>query len=163
MPIVAGIVQHGMRGYYLPLAAGVLLAVSAFMPRAYLGGVGFGGVPETSGIWILVLGLLAVLLATLSVVTRKNSRHPLLLVGMMALGLEFLAWQWTERTVTEQAWATAQASAIVMAEEPADMGPVSMGAGLFVGLAAASVISLFGLTIVVRQASTPYAPPNIDD
>jgi len=50
-----------------------------------------------------------------------------------------------------------------MAEEPAEMGPVSMGAGLFVGLAAASVISLFGLTIVVRQASTPYVPPNIDD
>ena len=35
---------------------------------------------------MLGLGILAAVLALLSVVTRKNSRHPLLLVGLAAFG-----------------------------------------------------------------------------
>ena len=163
MPSVDAILSHGMRAYYLPLIAGVVLAASAFLPQLYLGDVAFGGVSTSPGRWTLGLGLAAVLLASLSLVTRKNSRHPLLLVGLMAIGLQFLGWQWMARAVTEQAWATSQAAAIVTNAEPVDMGPTTRGVGLYVGLAAASVITLFGLTIVVKQVSTPYAAPHDDD
>src|SRR5688572_31381423 len=70
-----------MRAYYLPFVAGALLVVSAFLPWVVIGGVGVGGVPAASALWILALGVAAMILASLSVMTRKNSRHPLLLIG----------------------------------------------------------------------------------
>lgn len=151
-----------MRAYYLPFAAGAALAASAFLPWVTIGGVGVGGVPAGSALWVLALGVAAMVLAGLSVATRKNSRHPLLLVGLIALAIEFLAWQWLSRSVAEQAWASAQASAIVAGGRAASVGPPSVGAGLYLGIAAASVIVLFGLTIVVKRVARPYAPPEDD-
>ena len=86
-----------MRAYYIPAAAGVLLVVSAFLPWMHVGDVPLGGVPDTAGLWILGLGALAVLLAGLSIWTRKNSRHPLLLVGLAAFAIMFLGYQWMSR------------------------------------------------------------------
>lgn len=154
--------HHRMRAYYLPFAAGGLLVVSAFLPWVVQGGVGIGGVPSASALWILGLGLSAMILALLSVITRKNSRHPLLLVGLVALAIEFLAWRWMQRSVAEQAWASANAAAIVAGGRAAAVGPPSVGAGIYLGVAAALVIVLFGLTIVVKRASRPYAPPEDD-
>jgi hypothetical protein len=154
--------RHRMRAYYVPFAAGAALAVSAFLPWVIHGGVGFGGFPSASGLWIVGLGLAAMLLAGLSVATRKNSRHPLLLVGLVALAIEFLAWQWMERSVMEQAWASAQAAAIVAGGEAATVGQTSVGAGLYLGFGAAIIIVIFGLTIVVKQAGRPYAAPEDD-
>jgi len=154
--------KHRMRAYYLPFVAGALLAASAFLPWVVHGGVGLGGVPSISALWILGLGLAAMTLAFLSVITRKNSRHPLLLVGLVALAIEFLAWQWMQRSVSEQAWASAQASAIVQGGTAREVAAPSMGSGLYLGLAAAAVIVLFGLTIVVKRVSRPYAAPEDD-
>jgi hypothetical protein len=154
--------HHRMRAYYLPLAAGALLAVSAFLPWVVHAGAGLGGVPSPSALWILGLGLAAMVLAFLSVITRKNSRHPLLLVGLVALAIEFLAWQWMQRSVAEQAWASAQARAIVEGGRAAAPGATTAGAGLYLGAFAAIVIVLFGLTIVVKKASHPYAAPEDD-
>jgi hypothetical protein len=151
-----------MRAYYLPLVAGALLVASAFLPWIVHGGVGFGGFPSASGLWILALGLAAMLLATLSVITRKNSRHPLLLVGLVALAVEFLAWQWMQRSVSEQAWASANAAAIVAGGRAASVAQTRLGPGLYLGIPAAIVIVLFGLTIVVKKAASPYAPPEDD-
>jgi hypothetical protein len=151
-----------MRAYYLPFAAGAVLVVSAFLPWVVIGGVGVGGVPAASALWILGLGVAAMILASLSVMTRKNSRHPLLLVGLVALAIEFLAWQWMQRSVAEQAWASAQAAAIVAGGPAATVGIPSIGAGIYLGIAAAIVIVLFGLTIVFRQVSGPYAAPEDD-
>lgn len=154
--------QHRMRAYYVPFAAGVLLAASAFLPWIVHAGVGVGGVPAAAALWILALGLAAMLLAGLSVVTRRNSRHPLLLVGLVALAIEFLGWQWIRRSVAEQAWASAQASAIIAGGRVESVGEPSIGAGLYVGVPAALLIVLFGLTIVVKTASRPYAAPEDD-
>ena len=151
-----------MRAYYLPFAAGALLAASAFLPWIIHAGVGLGGVPSTAALWILALGLAAMLLAALSVATRKNSRHPLLLVGLVALAIEFLGWQWMRRSVAEQAWASAQAAAIVAGGGPPVVGETSIGAGLYVGIPAALLIVLFGLTIIVKSAPRPYAAPEDD-
>lgn len=154
--------HHRMRAYYLPFAAGAVLVVSAFLPWVMIGGVGVGGVPAASALWILGLGVAAMILAALSVVTRRNSRHPLLLVGLVALAVQFLAWQWMRRAVAEQAWANAQASAIVAGGAAAEVGVPTVGSGIYLGIAAAVVIVLFGLTIVLKKVARPYAPPEDD-
>ena len=158
----AEIRRHRMRAYYLPLVAGGLLAASAFMPWVVQGGIGVGGVPSASALWILGLGLVAMVLASLSVMTRKNSRHPLLLVGLVALAIEFLAWQWMQRSLSEQAWATSQARAIVEGGRAIAPGATTIGAGLYLGVLASAVLVLFGLTIVVKKAGQPYAAPEDD-
>jgi hypothetical protein len=152
-----------MRAYYLPASAGVLLAVSAFLPWMSVGGVSLGGVPDAAGLWILGLGALAVLLAGLSLWTRKNSRHPLLLVGLTAIAILVLGYQWMSRTVRDAAWAQAQASAIVN-NVPAGAAPeTAIGPGMYLGLIAASVLVLFGLTIVVKRVPSAYAVSEDDD
>ena len=152
-----------MRAYYIPASAGVMLVISAFLPWMHIGDVRLGGVPETAGIWILGLGILAVLLAGLSIWTRKNSRHPLLLVGLAAFAIMFLGYQWMSRTVRNAAWAQAQASAIVN-DIPASAAPeTAVGLGIYLGLLAATVLVLFGLTIVVKRVPKAYAVSEDDD
>ena len=155
--------RHGMRAYYLPLAAGVLLAASAFMPWMLMGEVRVGGVPGVAGLGVLGLGVLAAVLAALSVVTRKNSRHPLLLVGLAAFAVLLTSERLMERQVSEQAWARAQARAIVAGGAPSELPEPAMAPGAWLGLSAAAAITLFGLTIVVRRAAQPYAEPEDDD
>ena len=129
----------------------------------HVGDVPLGGVPDTAALWISGLGGLAVLLAGLSIWTRKNSRHPLLLVGLAALAIMFLGYQWMSRTVRDAAWAQAQASAIVN-DVPAGASPATaVGLGIYLGLAAATVLVLFGLTIVVKRVPSAYAVPEDDD
>jgi len=152
-----------MRAYYIPASAGILLIVSAFLPWMRLGDVSLGGVPDTAGWWVLALGVLAVLLAGLSIWTRKNSRHPLLLVGLAALAIIFLGYQWMVRTVRDLAWAQAQARAIVE-NVPVGADPVTaVGPGIYLGLLASIVLVGFGLTIVVRRVPRAYAVSEDDD
>ena len=152
-----------MRAYYIPASAGVLLAVSAFVPWMYVGDVSLGGFPDTAGWWILGLGSLAVLLAVLSIVTRKNSRHPLLLVGLTAFAIMFLGYQWMSRTVRDAAWAQAQAQAIVNDVPAGAPPPTAIGLGIYLGIIAATVLVVFGLTIVVKRVPSAYAAPEDDD
>lgn len=152
-----------MRAYYFPAAAGILLIVSSFLPWLLIGEVSLGGVPDAAGWSILVLGAIAVLLAALSIWTRKNSRHPLLLVGLAAFAILFLGYQWMSRSVRDSAWAQAQARAIVN-DVPADAAPeTSIGPGVYLGLTAATVLVLFGLTIVVKRVPRAYAVSEDDD
>jgi hypothetical protein len=152
-----------MRGYFIPVGAGMALIVSAFLPWVIVDGVSRTGVSDTTGLWTAGLGLVAAILAVLSLVTRKNSRHPLLVVGLAALGIQFLAWRIMPRLVGEQALTMSQAVAIV-ANAPAPTPPVPVvGSGIYLGLAAATVIVGFGLTIIVRRAATPYALVEQDD
>jgi prepilin signal peptidase PulO-like enzyme (type II secretory pathway) len=152
-----------MRAYYIPAAAGVLLIVSAFLPWMVVGDVTLGGVPDAAGWWILGLGALAVLLAALSIWTRKNSRHPLLLVGLTASAIMFLGYQWMARTVRDSAWAQAQARAIVENVPVSDAPPTAVGPGIYLGVVAALVLVGFGLTIVIKRVPRAYAIPEDDD
>jgi hypothetical protein len=152
-----------MRAYYIPALAGALLVVSAFLPWMHVGNVTLGGVPDTAGFWILGLGALSVILAGLSIWTRKNSRHPLLLVGLMAFAIMFLGYQWMSRTVRDAAWAQAQAGQIVTGV-PAGAAPeTAVGLGIYLGLLAATILVLFGLTIVVKRVPRAYAVSQDDD
>jgi Na+/phosphate symporter len=163
MDRVRGVIQHPMRAYYWPIVAGVLLGSSAFMPWIVVGDLSFGGVPDIAGLWILGLAILVVILAGLSLATRKNSRHPLLLVGLFAFGTLFLAERLMDRTASQQGRAAAQARAIVEGGEvPPTLDPV-MAPGAYLGLAASTVVSLFGLTVVFKRAPQIYAEAEDDD
>ena len=96
--------RPGMRAYFFPLVAGIALAASAFLPWVVVGNdVALTGFPDTAALWITGLGAAAAVLATLSLITRKNSRHPLLLVGLVALGIMFLSWRIMPRTISSRA------------------------------------------------------------
>ena len=157
------VVRHSMRAYYVAIAAGLSLVVSAFLPWGFVGDSAIGGVPDVMGWWVLCLGVLAVVLASLSVLTRKNSRHPLLVVGLLSLGIMFLAHQLMTRTAEERIWLASQASSIVEGTAPVTQLEVVRGAGIFVGSTASVVLVLFGLTIVVKRVSKPYYVETDDD
>ena len=109
-----------------------------------------------------VSGVLAALLATLSLITRRL-RHPLLIIGLAAFGIMFIGYRFLERAATEQAWAVAQATEIVAGRSLAEPQVASIGAGAYTGLVASAVLVLFGLTIVFRRAANPYPEPEDDD
>ena len=152
-----------MRAYFVPLVAGAVLAGSAFLPWVVVQGVSMPGVPDVEALWIAGLGALAAVLALLSLITRRNSRHPLLIIGLFALGIMFLSWRIVPKTASERATTVAQAFAIV---EGTSMGAAPIadpGFGIYIGLAASTVLVAFGLTIVIKRAAQPYAVVTADD
>src|SRR5438034_6096854 len=136
---LGGVFRPGMRAYFIPLAAGAVLASSTFLPWVIVGGVQVNGVPDVAALWVAGLGTLAVVLAALSLVTRRNSRHPLLLIGLLALGIMFLSWRIMPRTAGERAQTISQAFAIVENAPMAEAPTALVGSGIYVGLVAACV------------------------
>jgi hypothetical protein len=153
-----------MRTYLVPLVAGLVLAASAFLPWITIDGESIAGFPGTTSLWVIGLGSVAALLATLSMITRRNSRHPLLIVGLVGLGITGLSWRIMPRSVEGRALTRSQAIAIVRGTEVRERPHAAAAAGLYVGMAASAAIAAFGLTIVIRRVSTPYvvADPNDD-
>ena len=160
---LGGMFRPGMRAYFIPLLAGVALTVSAFLPWVVVGDVALEGVPDVAALWIAGLGILAAVLATLSLITRKNSRHPLLLIGLVSLGIMFLSWRIMPRTAGERALTISQAFAIVENTPMTTTPTAVVGVGIYLGLVAASVLVAFGLTIVVKRVATPYVAISPDD
>lgn len=163
MSLSGGIFRPGMRGYFIPLAAGLVLTVSAFLPWVIVDGQSIAGVPEVWALWVVGLGALAAVLALLSLITRRNSRHPLLVIGLCALGIMFLSWRILPRTAGERAQTISQAFAIVEHRPPAAAPDTDVGIGIYIGLAASAILVLFGLTIVVKRASQAYVLTSPDD
>jgi predicted permease len=159
----AGIFRPGMRTYFIPLVAGVVLSVSAFLPWVVVGDVRLEGVPETAALWIIGLGAIAAVLAFLSLITRRNSRHPLLVVGLVALAIMFLSWRIMPRVAGERALILAEKLAILDNTPVRPTADALAGVGIYLGLAASAVIAAFGLTIVVRRASRPYQVQDPND
>jgi FtsH-binding integral membrane protein len=156
--------RPGMRAYFIPLASGVALAISAFLPWVVVNGVSMRGVPDVAALWALGIGVLSAVLAALSLITRRNSRHPLLVLGLAALGIMYLAFRIMPRMAGARALTVAQAFAIVE-NRPLDSEPTALvGIGIYVGLAASAALVAFGLTIVIKRASQPYvnSDPNDD-
>jgi hypothetical protein len=156
--------RPGMRAYFVPLVAGIILSVSAFLPWVIVGDTSIAGVPDVEALWVAGLGAIAAVLALLSLVTRRNSRHPLLIVGLFALGITFLSWRIMPRAAGDRARTLAQAFAIVDDMPAAPEAEAVVGVGIYLGVAASLAIVAFGLTIVLKRASTVYvvAPPDDD-
>ena len=159
-----GIFRPGMRAYFVPLVAGILLTTSVFLPWVIVGDVSIAGWPNVEAMWVAGLGVLAIVLAALSIITRKNSRHPLLLIGLFALGVTFLSWRILPSAAGERAKTMAQAFAIVDDKPEAPAAVPVVGIGIYLGVAASLALVAFGLTIVVKRAATVYvvAPPDDD-
>jgi hypothetical protein len=155
--------RPGMRTYLVPLLAGLAMVASAFLPWVVLEGESIIGFPATAALWVIGLGLVASLLATLSMITRRNSRHPLLIVGLVALGITGLSWRVLPPSVAQQALTRSQAIAIVRGTDTAARPHASVGTGLYVGVASSALIVGFGLTIVIKRASTPYVVDDPND
>ena len=155
--------RPGMRAYLIPLVSGLALAVSAFLPWVRVGEVSLEGASEMAALWVLGLGALAAVLATLSLVTRRNSRHPLLVVGLAAFGIMLLSWRIMPRMAVDRALTISQAVAIVEDAPMSDAPVARVGAGIYLGLAASFVLVGFGMTIVVKRVSQPYMPAEPDD
>jgi hypothetical protein len=152
-----------MRGYYVPLVAGIVLTASTFLPWVTIGETTLRGVPNLPALWVAGLGAIAAVLAALSLITRRNSRHPLLVVGLIALGIMILSWRIFPRSVGERALSLSQAFAIVEGRPLGESPEALIGSGIYVGLASSAAIALFGLTIVVKRVSRPYAVASPDD
>jgi FtsH-binding integral membrane protein len=152
-----------MRGYLIPLVGGIALVACAFMPWVHVGSVALAGFPDVFALWIIGLGALAAVLATLSMITRKNSRHPLLVVGLISLGIMFLSWRIMPRTAGDRALTVSQAFAIVENLPMQSETNAFAGSGIYVGLVASAAIVCFGLTIVVKRVQRPYSVPDPDD
>src|SRR5216117_3619196 len=158
-----GIFRPGMRGYFVPFSAGVVLTISACLPWVVVGGESIRGVPDVPALWVLGLGVIAAVLAMLSLITRRNSRHPLLIVGLFALGIMFLSWRIMPQTAGERALTISQAFAIVE-NTPLGAAPhAAVGSGIYLGLASSAVLVAFGLTIVLKRVSKPYVAEIKDD
>jgi steroid 5-alpha reductase family enzyme len=155
--------RPAMRGYFVPLAAGLLLTASTFLPWVIIGDTTLTGMPTVPALWVAGLGAIAAVLAVLSIITRKNSRHPLLVVGLVALGIMVLSWRVMPRTAGERAFTLRQAFAIVEDTPVGEAQTALTGSGIYLGLAASAVIVAFGLTIVVKRASQPYVVASGDD
>ena len=160
---LAIIFRPGMRGYFVPLIAGLVLLVSTFLPWVIVNDISLRGVPDVPALWVAGLGAIAAILAFLSLLTRRNSRHPLLIVGLAALGIMLLAWRIMPSTAGDHAWILSQAQAIAT-DTPAGAAPIAnVGIGIYIGMAASVVLVCFGLTIVVKRASTAYVVASPDD
>jgi hypothetical protein len=155
--------RPGMRAYFIPLLSGIALSLSAFLPWIHVGDVSLSGMTEMAALWILGFGALAAVLATLSLITRRNSRHPLLVIGLASLGIMFLSWRIMPRMAGERALTRSQAVAIVGGSSRVDPPVTRVGTGIYLGLIASTVLVAFGMTIVVRRASQPYTVVSTDD
>ena len=155
--------RPGMRAYFAPLVAGIALVISAFLPWVHIGDLVLNGLSEMSALWLIGLGVLATVLATLSLITRRNSRHPLLVIGLVALGIAFLNWRILPRMALERALTRWQAVAIVEGAPIGAAPEARVGVGIYLGLIASLVIVSFGLTIIVKRATTAYAITTTDD
>ena len=158
-----GIFRPGMRAYFIPLSAGIVLTASAFLPWVIVGNVSMTGVPDVAAWWVAGLGALAAILALLSLVTRRNSRHPLLIIGLVALGITVLSWRIMPGEARERAVTVAQAFAIVENTPVGNAPAADVGVGLQLSVAASCVLVAFGLTIVVKRVSQPYLASSPDD
>jgi hypothetical protein len=152
-----------MRGYYVPLVAGITLIASTFLPWVTIGETTLRGIPNLPALWVAGLGAIAAVLAALSLITRKNSRHPLLVVGLIALGIMVLSWRIFPRSVGERALSLSQALSIVEGTPLGESPQALIGSGIYLGLISSAAIALFGLTIVVKRATRPYAVASPDD
>jgi hypothetical protein len=158
-----GMFRPGMRAYIVPLVAGIALTLSAFLPWVNVNDISLPGFPDVMALWIVGLGVLASVLALLSLITRKNSRHPLLVIGLAALGIMFLSWRILPTSAGDRALTVSQAQAIVENTPVGDPPAALAGSGIYLGLAASCALVGFGLTIIFKRVSRPYAVVDPDD
>ena len=75
----------------------------------------------------------------------------------------FLSWRIIPQTAGDRALTISQAFAIVEGTPMGAAPYAAVGVGIYLGMVAASVLVLFGLTIVFKRVAQPYAVADKDD
>jgi hypothetical protein len=141
-----------MRGAYaLSLIASAALVSSAFLPWLWLGDVRIAGIPDPAGYFVAASGLVGLILGALGLAARRYTGPGLFLVGLAGATTLALVWITGPSTISERAEQHAQAVALVdnVAVQPPP--PVTVGAGLIAGMAAACLTMAAGLAAAVQQ------------
>ena len=133
------------RPYYLALVGGIALAVSVFLPWLRLGDIGLAGIPDPAGFSVLALGVLGLLLSLVGILTRRDTRPGIVLVGLAGLTTLAVVWLTGPATIADRAQARAEAVALVDNVPAQPVPPVGVGIGLIVGIAGAATIAAAGL------------------
>jgi hypothetical protein len=134
-----------MRSSVLSFAGSVALVVAAFLPWLRLGNVGLSGVPDPAGFFVLALGAVGVILSAIRLLTRRDTRQWLVLVGLAGLTTLGVVWWTGPAVIADRARARAEAISIVDGVPLETVPAVRAGFGLFVGLAAATLLVGVGL------------------
>jgi hypothetical protein len=140
------------RPLLLSLIASGLVSGSAFFPWLRIGNIGLAGVPDPAGFFVLGLGLLGLVLSAIGMLTPRDTRQGLVLIGLGALTTLLVVWQTGPATVSDRALARAQAVALVDNVPVEPVPPVTVGAGLILGLLGAASVAGVGLAGAVSRS-----------
>jgi len=134
------------RDYLVSLTGCVVLGASAFLPWLRLGEVGLPGVPDPAGFFVLGLAVVGTLLSVVGIVSGRNTRQGLVLVGLAGLTTLAVVWYNGAATIADRAQARAEAVAIVDNVPIAPVPAVHTAVGLLIGLAGAASVAAVGLS-----------------
>jgi len=133
------------RDYVVSLAGWAGLGASAFLPGLRIGEVGLPGIPDPAGFFVLGLGVVGVLASIVGVVSGRNTRQGLVLVGLAGLTTLAVVWYNGAATIADRAQARAEAVAIVDNVPVLPVPAVHTAFGLLLGLAGAASVAGVGL------------------
>jgi hypothetical protein len=133
------------RHYLASLLGSIAMSASAFLPWLRIGEVGLPGIPDPAGYFLLGLGALGVLLSALALVSGRNTKYGLVLVGLAGVTTLVVVWYSGAATIADRAQARAEAVAIVDNVPVTPVPPVHTAFGLILGLAGAASAAGVGL------------------
>jgi hypothetical protein len=134
------------RLYIVALIASAALGAASFLPWLRIADIGLAGVPDPAGYFVLGLSGVGLMLALGGILTPRNPRHGLVLVGLAGLTTLVVVWLTGPSTIADRAQARAEALALVDNVAVQPVPPVTIGAGLVLGLVASAAIAAVGLT-----------------
>ena len=138
--------------HLLALAASTVLAVSVFLPWMRVGDAGLAGVPDPSGLFVLVTGVAGLGIAAFGLVRGRDVRPWVMLAGLAALTTLVVVWRTGPATLADRAQARAEALAIVDGVAVQPPPAVRVGPGLVLGLVASATVFGAGLTAYGRAS-----------
>ena len=159
-----GMFRPGMRAYFIPLVAGLVLAASAFLPWVVVDGVRLPGCPTYWALWAVGLGAIAAVLALLSLITaripaiRCSSSGSSRSASCFCPGASCRALPASARYTIAQAFAIVENRPLVRrAVRPPSASASTSGSRRQPRWCG------FGLTIVVKRVAQPYVITSPDD
>jgi hypothetical protein len=139
----------------LALIGGAALATSPFLPWVRIGSVLMKGIPDPAALFVLALGLAALVVSVVSAISRRRAPYALLLIGLAALTTLAVVWRTGPAAVALRAQARAEAVALVDNVPVQPVPAVSAAAGLYVGIAGALLVAVVGISGGRRDGRPP--------
>src|SRR6478672_9602483 len=121
------------------------MSVSTFLPWLRIGDVGLPGIPDPAGYFVLGLGAVGTLLSVVGIVTGRNTKQGLVLVGLAGITTLVVVWYSGAATIADRAQARAEAIAIVDNVPVLPVPAVHIAFGLLLGLTGAAAVAGVGL------------------